>query len=45
MSGRKSRDKGARIERKIVTLHRALGIHAERVTFSGACGGSFGGEA
>jgi Holliday junction resolvase len=30
------RDKGARIEREIVDLHRALGIHAERVPLSGA---------
>ncbi len=44
MSGRKSRNKGARIEREIVTLHRELGIHAERVPLSGACGGSFGGD-
>lgn len=44
MSGRMSRDKGARIEREIVALHRALGIHAERVPLSGACGGSFAGD-
>jgi hypothetical protein len=34
--GRRSRNKGARIEREIVELHRALGIHAERVPLSGA---------
>ena len=44
MSGRMSRDKGARIEREIVALHRALGIHAERVPLSGVCGGSFAGD-
>lgn len=32
---RKSRDKGARIEREIVTLHRALGLRCERVPLSG----------
>ena len=44
MSGRKSRNKGARAEREIVARHRALGIHAERVPLSGACGGSFAGD-
>jgi Holliday junction resolvase len=33
---RMSRDKGARIERQIVELHRSLGIKAERVPLSGA---------
>lgn len=33
---RASRDKGARIERELVALHRDLGIHAERVPLSGA---------
>ncbi len=44
MSGRTSRNKGARIEREIVALHRELGITAEKVPLSGACGGSFGGD-
>ena len=35
-AGRRSRRKGALIEREIVNLHRALGIHAERVPLSGA---------
>lgn len=30
------RDKGNRIEREIVELHRNLGVHAERVPLSGA---------
>lgn len=30
------RNKGARIEREVVELHRKLGIHAERVPLSGA---------
>lgn len=34
--GRPSRDKGARREREIVALHKALGIKAERVPLSGA---------
>lgn len=34
--GKASRDKGARRERQIVELHRALGIKAERVPLSGA---------
>jgi Holliday junction resolvase len=33
---RLSRDKGARIEREIVTAHKALGVAAERVPLSGA---------
>jgi Holliday junction resolvase len=31
-----SRNKGARIEREIVELHRGLGLRAERVPLSGA---------
>ena len=42
--GKFSRDKGARGERDIVARHMALGIHAERVPLSGACGGSFAGD-
>lgn len=33
---RSQRDKGARIEREIVNLHEAIGIHAERYPLSGA---------
>lgn len=36
MSGARHRRKGDRIESEIVALHRALGIHAERVPLSGA---------
>lgn len=36
MSGAGHRRKGDRIEREIVALHLALGIHAERVPLSGA---------
>jgi len=39
-----SRDKGNRGERDIVARHLALGVHAERVPLSGACGGSFRGD-
>jgi Holliday junction resolvase len=34
--GRKSRDKGNRIEREVVDRHKALGVHAERYPLSGA---------
>lgn len=44
MSGKKSRDKGNRIEREIVNIHREEGILAERVPLSGAAGGSFTGD-
>ena len=33
---RASRDKGARVERNVVNLHRGLGVRAERVPLSGA---------
>ncbi len=36
MMGKASRDKGARGEREIVRLHKAMRIHAERVPLSGA---------
>ena len=42
--GKRSRDKGNRIERELVDLHHALGIGAERVPLSGAAGGSFTGD-
>ena len=28
---RSQRDKGCRVERKVVAMHKALGVHAERV--------------
>lgn len=34
--GKASRDKGARVERKIVDLHLSIGVKAERVPLSGA---------
>lgn len=34
--GKLSRDKGARVEREIVNLHRRIGVTAERVPLSGA---------
>jgi Holliday junction resolvase len=34
--GRRSRDKGNRIEREIVDRHKSLGVHAERYPLSGA---------
>jgi Holliday junction resolvase len=36
VSGARHRRKGGRIEREIVALHRALGVHAERYPLSGA---------
>jgi len=44
MSGRKSRNKGARIEREFVNLLKEHGLDAERIPLSGACGGSFSGD-
>lgn len=37
--GKMQRNKGARIEREIVHLHRDAGIRASRVPLSGACEG------
>jgi hypothetical protein len=34
--GARHRRKGSRIERELVELHRALGIHCERYPLSGA---------
>jgi hypothetical protein len=36
VSGARHRRKGDRVERELVQLHRALGIHAERYPLSGA---------
>lgn len=44
MAGRKHKQKGDRVERKIVALHKAAGIMAERIPLSGAAGGSFSGD-
>jgi hypothetical protein len=44
MSGRRSRSKGVRTERGIVTLLKASGLVAERVPLSGAVGGRFSGD-
>ncbi len=44
MSGRRSRDKGARAERSISNALRANGIAAVRVPLSGATGGRFAGD-
>jgi len=44
MSGKASRDKGARREREFVNLLKKEGIKAERVPLSGACGGSYSGD-
>ena len=44
MGGRKSKNKGSRIEREIVALHKELGVDAQRVPLSGAAGGHFSGD-
>jgi len=44
MSGKRSRDKGARFEREIVRLLQATGVAAEKIPLSGSCGGSFAGD-
>lgn len=44
MSGRKSRDKGARGERALVRYMQDRGFAAERVPLSGAAGGKFGSD-
>jgi Holliday junction resolvase len=44
MSGRRSRDKGARVERGIVMALQAAGLAAVRVPLSGAVGGRFSGD-
>ena len=36
MSGARHRRKGDRIERELVEMHQALGVHAERYPLSGA---------
>ena len=44
MSGRRSRSKGARTERRIVNALQANGMAAVRVPLSGAVGGRFAGD-
>jgi len=44
MSGRRSRNKGARVERAIVQALQADGFAATRVPLSGAAGGRFAGD-
>ena len=44
MSGRRSRDKGARTERALVKYLHDTGWAAERVPLSGAAGGSYVGD-
>jgi hypothetical protein len=44
MSGRRSRDKGARGERQLVHLLQTAGFAAERVPLSGAAGGRYCGD-
>src|SRR4051812_19739032 len=44
MSGRRSRDKGARVERAIVNALQTGGFAAERVPLSGAAGGRYSGD-
>ena len=40
MSGRRSRDKGARVERNMVAKLEEIGIRAQRVPLSGSVGGA-----
>lgn len=42
--GKFSRDKGARVERRIRDMHEEMSVACERVPLSGACGGSFSGD-
>jgi Holliday junction resolvase len=44
VSGRKSRDKGARTERGVVHALQAKGFAATRMPLSGAAGGRFSGD-
>ena len=44
MGGRSAKQKGNRVERKLVTLHKAAGVLAERIPLSGAAGGTFSGD-
>ena len=44
MSGARHRRKGYRVERELVPMHRAIGLHCERVPLSGSAGGSYSGD-
>lgn len=44
ISAKGRRTKGLRVEREIVAMHQAMGVHAERVPLSGAAGGSYKGD-
>jgi Holliday junction resolvase len=44
MSGRRSRDKGARAERALVRFLQDRGFAAERIPLSGSAGGRFAGD-
>jgi hypothetical protein len=44
LAGRKSRNKGLRVERLFAALHEEAGLRAERVPLSGSAGGSFTGD-
>lgn len=44
ISAKGRRTKGLRVEREIVAMHQAIGVHAERVPLSGAAGGSYKGD-
>jgi Holliday junction resolvase len=44
MSGRRSRNKGARIEREIVRALQGKGFAAARISLIGAVGGRFSGD-
>jgi hypothetical protein len=44
MSGRRSRNKGARIEREILRALHGKGFAAARIPLSGAVGGRFSGD-
>ena len=44
MSGAKHRQKGSRMERKVVNDLKELGLDAERVPLSGAAGGNYSGD-
>lgn len=42
--GKKSRDKGYRLEHELVEKLKEMGLSAERIPLSGAVGGSFSGD-
>lgn len=44
MAGKRHKQKGDRVERRIVALHKMAGVVAERIPLSGAAGGSYTGD-